>query len=236
MFRAAAAATAMIVGLAGCNEGSEATAKTNLEADTSTNWVRQIERTEEGGFRIGNPDAPVKLVEYSSFSCPHCAAFHEEALTPMKGEYISSGKVSFEFRPFVRNPQDLIATAVTTCQKPEGFFALADAFFENQEGWLGGFSGISEADQQRVASLPREQQLVEIGRLGNVDDFVRPRGISSAKFESCVNDPKALALAEKVMAEGRDIGLTGTPTFVLNGEKIDASNWDQVKSKLDAAL
>ncbi|MBZ6378471.1 hypothetical protein B5C34_12715 [Pacificimonas flava] len=231
--------------LAACNSGDEATAgaaeagaDSNLKAaEGSENWVRTIAKTEEGGYRIGNPDAPVKLVEFASLACPHCATFHEEAMPELKGEYIASGDVSYELRTFVLNQPDFVVTAVARCQTPEAFFALADAFFENQRGWLGNFQQMERADLERLGTMDPQDAMVEFGRMGGVDEFVRARGIPGSKFESCVRDEETLAEVEAIRQDAVETyDLTGTPTFVVNGERIDASTWEQVKERLDAAL
>lgn len=242
-WRTALSAAVSIVVLAACTEGEEATAA-SADTDTSASetadsetWVRTIAKTDEGGFRIGNPDAPVKLVEFGSLSCSHCASFHEEAMSDLKGEYIASGDVSYELRPFVLNTPDYVATSLARCTTPEAFFALADAFFENQQSWMGGFQAVTEDDMQRLAGMDPSAAMVEFGKLGGLDQFVRARGIPASRYEECVADPENREEVEAIRTDALETySLTGTPTFVINGEKVDAANWQQVEQQLQQRL
>ena len=194
-------------------------------------------KTAEGGYRIGNPDAPVKLVEFGSLSCSHCATFHEEAMQELKGEYIASGDVSYELRTFVLNPPDLLATLLARCSTPEAFFALSDAFFENQQSWFEPFTQLTEAQQNELQSMDPKAGRVRFAEMGELDEFVRARGIPASKFRSCIDDESGLEELDGIRQSAiEDYELTGTPTFVLNGERIDANRWDQVKTAIDGAL
>lgn len=233
--------------LISCNQAEEATAADGTDgsaetvaaadADGDTNWVRQITKTPEGGYLMGNPDAPVKLVEFGSLACSHCADFHAQAMSELKGDYIASGDVSYELRTFVLNPADFVVTAVARCTTPEAFYALADAFFENQGTWLSGMAGISEEDAARLSGMDPTQAMVEYGKLGGIDDFVQARGIPESKYEQCVSDPEAQAEIEAIRTDAiENYDLTGTPTFAINGERIEGGTWPDVKQALDAAL
>ncbi|MGB7404606.1 MAG: thioredoxin domain-containing protein [Pacificimonas sp.] len=236
-FLAATAISAMT--LAGCSEGGsgEANAAEAPEANSSTNWVRSVSETPEGGYLMGNPDAEVKLIEFASLTCPACRNWHETAMQDLKGKYIASGDVSYELRTFVLNTPDYIATMVSRCTTPEAFFALSGAFFERQQQWLGQFQTISEADQQRIQSMGPAEGIVELGRLGGVADFVKARGIPASKFESCLTDEAEQAEVEEIRRSGvEDLGVAGTPTFFVNGDRMDGNTWEAVQQRLDAAL
>ncbi|EMD84522.1 thioredoxin domain-containing protein [Pacificimonas flava] len=230
--------------LISCNQAEEATAA-NADgaaaegADTGNdgNWVRQITKTPEGGYLMGNPDAAVKLVEFGSLACSHCADFHEQSMRELKGDYIASGDVSYELRTFVLNPADFVATAVARCTTPEAFYALSDAFFENQGTWLQGMANISQEDAARLEGMNPSQAMVEYGKLGGIDDFVRARGIPESKYQQCVSDESTLAEVEAIRTDAiENYDLTGTPTFAINGERIEAGTWPDVKKAIDAAL
>ena len=127
---------AMVAGLAlataACGDKTETTAATTTTTPTSTpagtDWTKVSAATPEGGFRIGNPDAKVKLLEFASLTCPHCKDFHESAFATIRDKYVASGNVSYEFRNFVLNGPDYAATLLARCKGAPGFFALADAF------------------------------------------------------------------------------------------------------------
>ncbi|MGB3721961.1 MAG: thioredoxin domain-containing protein [Pacificimonas sp.] len=241
-----AAPFALALAVTGCNETGEGTAQAgtaNETADTSsavagdTKWVRTLTKTDAGGYLMGNPDAEVKLLEFGSLTCSHCATFHEQAMTELKGDYIASGQVSYELRPFVLNMPDFIATTLAKCTTPEAFYALSDAFFENQASWLGEFQQISPADQQRLQGMAPEDALVEFGRLGGVDKFVQARGLPASKYASCMADEDLRNEIEEIRRAGiEDYKVGGTPTFYIGDEQIEGNTWAGVKAALDEAL
>ncbi len=240
-----AAPFALALAVTGCNETGEGSAQAQTAADapadagadTAAKWVRTVTKTPEGGYLLGNPDADVKLVEYGSLACSHCAEFHEASMTELKGDYIAGGKVSYELRPFVLNPPDFVATTLAKCTTPEAFFALSDAFFENQRTWLGNYSSVTPEDQQRLASMDPVAAMAEYGRLGGLDKFVQARGIPASKYASCMQDENIRNEIEEIRRSGiEDFKVAGTPTFFLNGEEVAGNRWDGVKEAIDAAL
>ena len=118
-----------------CGKKEEATAPTNTTApapdaaNAGKDWSETVVKTPEGGFRMGNPDAPTKLVEYASITCPHCRDFTKAGTGPLKEKYISNGKVSWEYRNSVLNPLDVAATLVARCQGPETFFPFVEQLY-----------------------------------------------------------------------------------------------------------
>ena len=82
-----------------------------------TDWTRVASATAAGGFVMGNPAAKVKLVEYGSLTCPHCRHFDETAAAPLAA-YVRTGRVSWEFRPFLLSGYDIPATLTASCTGP----------------------------------------------------------------------------------------------------------------------
>jgi protein-disulfide isomerase len=98
-------------------------------------WTRTVVATPDGGFRIGNPQAKVAVVEFMSFTCPHCGAFAAEGFPAIRDKYVRTGKVSFEMRSALRDRADLVAATLAQCAGPAHFFAMADALFAAQSDW-----------------------------------------------------------------------------------------------------
>jgi len=96
-------------------------------------WTEVVEVTADGGYRVGNPNAPVKLLEFGALSCSHCAEFSETASKELLGDFVTSGKVSYELRFFMLNALDIPATLLATCGSPEAVVALADQFWAYQK-------------------------------------------------------------------------------------------------------
>ena len=237
--------------LAACGEGSPGSADTGSAAKPVTavkaaqratpaamKWLDTLAATPEGGFRLGNPDAPVKLVEYASLTCPHCRDFSETAMPTIKGQYIATGKVSYEFRNFVLNPADYAATMLARCSGPSAFFALSDAFFKNQTTWVQPFSKLGEAETAKLAAMSPDDQIVAYAQLGGLDEFMRARGVPAAKFKACLTDAGQrgqLEAIRKVAVEEHKI--SGTPSFLINGElQAEVYTWAALEPKLKAAV
>jgi len=122
--------------LAACSSDSEDAAPAKhdaiapIAAPAGKNWVDMAAETPEGGFRIGNPNAPIKLVEYASHTCPHCAEFSVTGAAPLDA-YVGKGTVSYEIRNLVRDPVDLTVAMLARCGPPEAFHPLADQWWAN---------------------------------------------------------------------------------------------------------
>ena len=96
---------------------------------------------------IGDADAPIKLIEYASFTCPHCAHFHEMTLPGLKEKYIDTGKVSIEFREFPLDSAALQASLLARCVPEDQYFGYIDYLFEEQESWAQEIDYLSTLKQ-----------------------------------------------------------------------------------------
>jgi protein-disulfide isomerase len=200
-------------------------------------WTKVVAASAEGGFTMGNPKAPVKLVEYGSYTCPHCAAFASEANQALKAD-IRTGRLSWEFRPFLLFPTDPGITLLMRCQGAAAAFPLAEKIYADQPQWVGRVRDLPEAEKQRIKALPFAQQIGELVRRAGVDQYFRQRGMTAARVNACLGDGKALARSlqfSKTAAEKYDVH--GTPTFFINGKKVaDAASWAGLQPALNKAL
>lgn len=196
-------------------------------------WTDVVSKTDAGGYKMGNPDAKLQLLEYGAITCPGCAQFAAQS-TEELNELVNTGVVAFEFRPFlVHGIQDIPGFLLTQCSGPEAFFPLTEQLFADQQNWLGKISTVTEADQQAMQKMqPAEISTLLATRMGLVE-FVKARGISEDQAKACLTDKGAIdsliALTEKGT---KDDGVSGTPFFLLNGAKLDSNSWNQVKGKL----
>ncbi|MBB4630611.1 thioredoxin domain-containing protein [Sphingosinicella soli] len=217
-----------------------ATAKSTgtAPAAKANNWLETIAATPDGGFSIGNPDAPVKLIEFASLTCPHCRDFHEMAMPTIKGQYVATGKVYYEFRNFVLNPADYGATMLSRCQGPGAFFGLSDAFFKNQQAWIEPFTKLTEAQTASLQSMSPDDQVVTYAKLGGLDAFVRARGIPESKFRACLTDATQRGHLETIRKTAvEQYKVTGTPAFVLNGKGLEGvHSWADLEPLLKDAV
>ncbi len=240
-----AVGAALLVLLGACDKKAADTAAAPVAATTTTtaaapagkDWLSVTAATPEGGFVLGNPDAKVKLVEYASLTCPHCRDFHEEAGGILRSKYIATGKVSYEYRNFIFNGPDYAASLLARCQGGGPFFNLVNAYYGAFDQWLAPFSKLSEADQKTLTALPQDKQIATLAKMGGLDTFMRARGMTSAKFDQCLADPAAIKRLAEMRDEATKAGVTGTPSFLINGKLQDATpNWATLEPKLQSAL
>jgi len=240
---AMAALAPLALALAACGDSSgEATggatqsgsAISAIAAPEGQSWVDVAAVTPEDGYRIGNPDAPIKLVEYASHTCHVCAAFSQEASTPLD-EYVASGRVSYEIRNQVHNAIDLTIAMLARCGAPESFHPLAN------QVW-GSFDQIMTDAQANGAMLERamqaapEQRYQAIANAAGLLDYFAERGISRDQAMQCLSDPTlADRIVENSNSQSEELGVTGTPTFFLNGSRIEGTNWASVEAALQQA-
>lgn len=239
-----AGAISLMLLLGACGDGqdngtttvvaNQTASEASVQAPRDGDWTQVVTQTPEGGFRMGNPNAPVQLVEYASMTCPHCAAFSEEAHEPLKQQYVRTGQVSFEYRNFVLNEPDLIASMAARCQGPEPFFHLTEQLFAEQRQWIEGFSDPAQA--QQFQNLPPAQRRVAYAKAADLDQFFRRRGMPEARFDACLADDKAAEQVAQLVQLGTDQGVTGTPTFFVNGRRVDGSTWEVVQRTIQGAL
>lgn len=236
---------ALLLGLAACggegatgNAAAPAAAVKAAAAPTGQSWTEVVEKTAEGGYRMGNPNAPIKVVEYGSRTCPTCGSFAREGFQPLTTNYVATGKVSFEFRDFlVHGAPDLAAAVTGACGGAAPFFPILEQMYANQEATLKTLettgadfqAGLQGASPTRIATAWAE-------KLG-YDDFVKQRGVPAAKLNQCLSDEAAITDATKATEAAMQSGdVTGTPTFYLNGEKVEGVvSWKQLEDALKAA-
>ncbi len=228
----------LALALAACGGGAEdvleGDAIETIAAPDGTNWGETITVSDEDGYILGNPDAPLKLVEYASHTCGACANFSSTAKPGIK-EYVATGVVSFEQRNLVRDPIDLTIAALVRCGAPENMQALSD------QAW-GSFNEIMGAAQQNGAQLeianelPADQRLGEFARITGLTEFFAARGISTDQQAACLADVDAIDAIQKNSAEQADaLDIRATPTFILNGQQLEERDWNSIEATLQRA-
>ncbi len=226
--------------LAACNDAAAGPASSSeplpiMAPPAGASWSQKVAATSDGGYLMGNPDAPLKLVEYGSLTCPACARFAGEGMEPLKSTYINSGRVSFEFRSFlIHGPLDLALTRLIGCSSPEAALPLADQVWAN----LQPIQERAYADQSAIANinaLPENQRYVKFGELTGLFDFFAARGISEDQARTCLADFASLERLSKLSEGYSAKGINQTPTFLLNGNKLDAGSWSELEPQLQRA-
>jgi Thioredoxin len=141
-------------------------------------WSDVLETTPDGGMRMGNPDAPIKLLEYGSLSCPHCAKLSQEGFGSLVKNYVNTGKVNFEFRSFAIHPQDVPLTVFVRCAPKEAFFPLVEQVYTNFDAMNAPYQDKAKLDQAQAAmQLPAAQRWSAFADAIGYSDFFAARGI-----------------------------------------------------------
>jgi len=206
-----------------------------MAAAAGHNWLATAVVT-PGGHRLGNPAAPTKLIEFVSYTCPHCGHFFKEADGAIKLAYIQPGKVSVEVRHVIRDPIDYTAVVLAECGDPRKFFGNHDMFFARQDTWLDKLQGASKAQQDRWYSGPIPQRLRAIAADAGFYDMMETRGYSRVQVNDCLNDTKKVdALLKQSQSDGKQFGVNSTPSFAINGKVLDIHSWEELQKVLPPA-
>lgn len=238
-------AAAALLATAACNgdkagESTAPAAKVEAVAPPEGgDWTQIVTQTPAGGFQMGNPNAAVKLVEFASMTCPHCAEFAETGVGPLVDKYVKSGRVSFEVRNFVRDPLDITMSLIARCGGTNRFFPLTDAMFKSQRDFFQKVQGASPEQQQSLAQLPPAQQFAGYAQLAGLQQWAAMRGVPSARQQQCLSNQaeidRLVQMASDATSEYPEF--PGTPTFIINGKMAEnAGTWAQLEPKLREAL
>ena len=168
-----------------------------------------------GDMALGDPDAPVTMIEYFSLTCPQCRRFHLDVFSKLKPDYVDTGKVRFVARDFPINAPALHAAVLAHCAGPDRYFAFIDVLFETFDDWAGAHDYLDI--------------LVQLGELG---------GLSRDRFEACLADT-ALEdrVFESIQGGQAEYDVSGTPTVIVNGEKYEGKmQFEALAGHLDRLL
>lgn len=150
---------------------------------------------------MGNADAKVTIIEYASMTCGHCAAFHQTTWPTLKSKYIDTGKVKFVLREFPLDTLAFGAFMIAKCGGDQMYYPITDLLFEKQKDWVGG--GRSPLDA--------------------LAETLRQTGMSRETMESCLKRQDLYDAVNRSRAEAEALGVNSTPTFFINGEKVQGA-------------
>lgn len=176
------------------------------EVDTSTITEMQI----------GNLDAPVTVIEYASYTCPHCARFHDGPYKQLKADFIDTGMVNFIYREVYFDRYGLWASAIARCAGPERFFGITDLIYKGQAEWT------------RAGDPPQiVEELRKIGRLA---------GLDGDQIEACLQDGQKLrTLVAWYQENAAADAIESTPSFVINGTRYSNMAYSELKTVIEEA-
>jgi len=150
---------------------------------------------------LGDAEAPITIIEYSSLTCPHCAKFHKETFPDVKDNWVDSGRARLVYRHFPLDGLALRAAMVTNCMDDGRYFTFLDALFHGQKLWAQASDPVKALSQ--VAALA---------------------GLNSERFEACIEDEsQANAILERRRHGEATYDIASTPTFIVNGRKVEGA-------------
>lgn len=230
----------LVLGLAACGkkEGGDTTTKSEAVAKApppaGKAWTDVVSKTAEGGYLMGNPNAPIKLVEFGALSCSHCAEFSEKSSAELRDKFVASGQVSYELRLFMLNALDMPAALLVTCGAPETVPALAEQFWAWQPHMFEGLQKAGDAQMQAIQAQKPPQSFVSLAQIGGMTDFITSRGIAAPQAAACLADgKKATDFAQQTQTASTKYEITGTPTFMIDGDKVTGNTWPEIKTLLE---
>ena len=228
----AALAALPAAGFSQRNTGEQRGGERRSNGPEGRNWVETAVRTPEGGFRVGNPNARIKVVEYLSLTCPHCAEFAHQAGESLFQDYVRSGRVSVEYRNYVLNAYDLAAAFITRCAAPREYFSMSHELLGTQPRWMGRMQSLTDAQRSELRSLPPLQAMQRIVAMLGLEAVATRHGISPARQRTCLADQAALDQIGAMHQAAEGAGVTGTPTFFINGQMAPVNNWAGIEPLL----
>lgn len=237
----AAVALPLALGLAACGKKEgEAVASGEkiapIAAPAGKAWADTVSKTADGGYLMGNPQAPIKLVEYGSLSCPHCAKFAQDGYDQLVNEFVATGRVSYEFRSFAIHPQDVPLTVLAQCGQPEAFFPLIHQIYTNFDALNAPLADQAVMAKANAASqIAPPQRFVALADALGYTEFFAQRGVAVDQSKACLLNPANTKSVADNAQKYSDSGITGTPSLVVNGTKVESTEWSETRKALLAA-
>jgi protein-disulfide isomerase len=205
-----------------------------VSAARAPDWTRTVTVTPAGAYVLGNPKARVKLVEYASYTCPHCAHFAAESAAPLRAT-IRSGSTSWELRHLVRDRLDLAAAILARCTGRQGFFGSTEAIFAAQDQWLMRGMQYEQLNGSQLRLYGQADQLRALADGSGLTALVQARGLTPTATAACFADEAGIARIT-AMTGAKPPEVTGTPTFFINGRVVPrATDWSSLQPALRAA-
>ena len=182
---------------------------------------------------LGDPKAPVEIIEYASLTCNHCATFHNFVLPKIKDKYVDTGKVKVVMRSFLLNAIDASASILTRCVPEKRYFKFMEILFTQQTQWydISEYQKLSGIHDQRTAYNIFVQSTID-----KVSKVANRLGINNRKIEACLLNEKIGDYLYSVHQEGiQKYKVTATPTILVNGNKT-GNTYAAVEKAIEAAL
>ncbi|EJF90549.1 DsbA family protein [Bartonella tamiae] len=162
----------------------------------------------------GDVNAPVTIVEYASLTCSHCADFYKNTLPEIREKYIKTGKARLIFRDFPFDPRATAGFMLARCLPEDRFFPMVHVLFEQQMEWAAANDALPPL--RKIASMA---------------------GLDDKAFNACLENQTILDQVNSSFERGKELGVTATPTFFINGNKYEgALSVEEMSTIIDSFL
>ncbi len=195
-------------------------------------WTQTVASTPRGSFVIGNPAAPIRLVEYMSYTCSHCADFAREGAPLLLRDYVRTGRVSFEVRNALLNGLDFTAALAVRCGGPTRLRGHHEALFANQASILTKGQAFDPSKYGGNVTLVARNW----ARTSGIAALMGKRGVPLAALDTCMANASVQKQLQAMTDDGGKRGVQGTPTFFIGDRKLDTNVWSGIEADLKAAL
>ncbi len=193
--------------------------------------------TPQGTHLLGDPAAKVKLTEYISYTCSHCAHFHQEATATLQTTFVATGKGSVEILPYIRNPIDMVAALLVECGGPTRFVRLHDTFLNTQTQWLARIEEINAAQRQRWENGPVGGRMRAMASDLGFYQIMENNGVDRVQADRCLNDEAAAKRIAAQTQAATTAGVEATPSFAIDGVILTGTyDWEMLAPQLQARL
>ena len=201
------------------------------------NWNVAVAVTASGSHVLGNPDAAIKLIEFVSYTCQHCAHFEMQSEGALRLGYISSGKVSAEVRHFIRDPVDLTVALLTNCGPPARFFGNHTMFMRGQEKWIALMATAGPRQRERWSAGTFAIRTRNIAQDFGFYALMSTRGYDRPTLDRCLADEAAARRLASGSAAAEALGVEGTPSFMINDLLLAGTHdWRSLEPQINARL
>ncbi len=206
-------------------------------APKTVGWTHTVVLLPDGGHLIGNPDAPVRLTEYMSYTCTSCGTFEMQSDAALQIGYVASGKVAIEVQHLVQGPVDQVAAMLADCGPPEKFALNHSSLIRSQDRWRATLNRAGPAQKQRWTY----GTLLSRGRAVADDmDFyqiMESRGFDRTATDACLGDAKLANRIGEQSKAGYALGIKTAPSFLINGTLLEnAHGWAELRPLIDASF
>lgn len=219
--------------LAGGTQSTETVAAVTIQSSASARALDMPQGPADGGRKViesptaadllvagpvpeqmlGKADAPVTVIEYASLTCPYCRAFHETTFPRVKKELIDTGKVRWILREFPIGRSSGTAWIVTRCAPERKYFSLYERFLKEQPSWVS-----QEVRPDAIFAVAHKE------------------GMTRSEFDKCLSNQDIESGLRWVKERGRELGVSGTPTFFVGETKVRSMlTFEELKALVDQA-